>query len=583
MNKQIIKKIQQKYKTSKSRGIEKFFKENSDVENLCKELLNKTFWFQNIKNVFIAISHNIFDIVLCKTCKNPLKVEKAIYGKHHYCCKKCADNNKQKILKQKQTCLKKYGTTSPLLNEKCKQKTRQTCQKKFGNDMFAGSNEYKKRIKSPFLLQKNHIKGKETKIKKYGQNYSKVIFEKNKEAIQKRNIRKYGVPYLLMNDDILSKTHETMKKKYGSDNFFSSNKCLKLKLSRAWKRIQKWKNHIIPLFTFQEYKGYDKIYKWKCVKCGNEFEQKIYTTGLGESRTIPRCQICYPNHASSIVEKELLDFIKSIYQGEIIRNNKEIIKPYELDIYLPEKNIAIEFNGIYWHNNKYKSENYHLMKTELCEKQEIHLIHIFQDEWLYKQEIVKDRIKSILGINRKKIYARKCEIKEIDIQTSNEFLELNHLQGKDNSSIRLGLFYENGLVSVMTFGKPRFNKNYDYELIRFASKIGYQVIGGASKLLSYFRKQYKGSIISYADRRYSNGKLYEAIGFKLIGKSQPNYFYVKGTQKLSRYQCQKHRLKKILGNKFNPDLSENENMQLNGYSKIYDCGNLIFSLYYLYR
>ena len=577
MNKQITKKIQQKYKISNSRGIEKFFNENPDIENFCKELLNKISWFQNTKNVFIAISHNIFDIVLCKTCKKPLKVEKAIYGRNHYCCKKCADNNKQKILKQKQTCLKKYGTVSPLLNEKCKQKTKQTCQKKFGNDMFAGSNEYKKRIKSPFLLQKNHMKSKETKINKYGQNYGKVIFEKNKDVIQKRNIKKYGVPYLLMNDDILSKTHETMEKKYGSDNFFSSNKCLKLKLSRAWKRIQKWKNHIIPLFTFQEYEGYNKIYKWKCVKCGNIFEQKIYTTGLGESRTIPRCQICYPNHASSIVEKELLNFIKSIYQGKIIRSNKEIIKPYELDIYLPEKQVAIQFDGIYWHNNKHKSENYHLNKTESCEEQGIHLIHIFQDEWLCKQDIVKDRIKYLLGIYDKKIYARKCIVKEIDSKTSNKFLEQNHLQGKDNAKIRYGLFYENELVSVMTFGKPRFNKNFNYELLRFASNIGYKVVGGASKLLNAFQRQYRGSIISYADRRYSNGKLYEAIGFELIGKSQPNYFYVKGTQKLSRYQCQKNKLKKLLDN-FDEKLSENENMQLNGYNKIYDCGNLVYIL-----
>ncbi|MBR4316363.1 MAG: hypothetical protein IKP65_05305 [Alphaproteobacteria bacterium] len=138
---------------------------------------------------------------------------------------------------------------------------------------------------------------------------------------------------------------------------------------------------------------------------------------------------------------------------------------------------------------------------------------------MQKQEIVKDRIKSILDIYDKKIYARKCEIKEIDIQTSNEFLETNHLQGKDNSSIRLGLFYENELISVMTFSKPRFNKHFNYELLRFASKTGYKVVGGASKLLEAFKRQYKGSIISYADRRYSNGRLYETIGFELIGKS----------------------------------------------------------------
>ena len=144
----------------------------------------------------------------------------------------------------------------------------------------------------------------------------------------------------------------------------------------------------------------------------------------------------------------------------------------------------------------------------LCEKQGIQLIHIFEDEWKYKKEIVKDILKSKLGIFDLRIYARKCDIKEIDKNTASEFLSRNHLQGYIDSSIRYGLYYKDELVFVMTFRKNRKNGSYDYELTRFASKTGVCVVGGVSRLLTTFKRNYKGSLVSYADRRYCNGKLY---------------------------------------------------------------------------
>lgn len=167
-----------------------------------------------------------------------------------------------------------------------------------------------------------------------------------------------------------------------------------------------------------------------------------------------------------------------------------------------------------------------------------------------------------MNIYQTKIYARKCIIKEISVKEKNKFLNLYHIQGEDKSKVKLGLFFNDELVACMTFGKPRFNKNYQWELIRFASK--YKVIGGASKLLKYFEKQYKPeSIITYADRRFSKGNLYNLLEFKLLSKTQPNYFYIKGNEILTRYQCQKHKLQKLLGDKFDKDLTETENMLAN--------------------
>ena len=175
---------------------------------------------------------------------------------------------------------------------------------------------------------------------------------------------------------------------------------------------------------------------------------------------------------------------------------------------MPHKKLAIEFDGLYWHSEETgKNKNYHLNKTELCEKQEIQLIHIFENEWLTKQDIVKSRLKNLLGIYDKIVYSRKCEIKEVDSKISKKFQDEYHIQGSVNSKISLGLYYQNKLISLMTFGKCRFDKKHEWELLRFCNKLGYHIPGSASKLLKYFEKTYKPiSLVSYADRRWSHAK-----------------------------------------------------------------------------
>ena len=207
-----------------------------------------------------------------------------------------------------------------------------------------------------------------------------------------------------------------------------------------------------------------------------------------------------------------------------------------------------------------------------CESKGIQLFNIFEHEDL---DLWLSMINTKLNLN-KKIYARKCIIKELKSQETKEFLDYNHIQGYISSKVNLGLYFEDELVSVMTFSKPRFNKNYEYELIRFCSKRNTSVIGGASKLWKYFVTKYNPkSVISYANRRFSNGEIYSKLGFELIGKTEPNYFYFKmsTTQLYSRVKFQKHKLSKLLDN-FNPELSETENMFNNNYRRIFDCGNL---------
>ena len=292
------------------------------------------------------------------------------------------------------------------------------------------------------------------------------------------------------------------------------------------------------------------------------------------------CQKCATDMIKSNAEMEITEFIKG-FGYDVKTSVRDIIPPYELDIYVPDKKIAIEYDGLYWHNEINKEKNYHLNKTELCEKKDIRLIHIFEDEWMEKKDIVKSRLKSIFNLSDKRIFARKCTIKELGHKDSKMFLENNHIQGNCMSKYRYGLYYDNELVSLMTFGRKRRNlgsksDNDEYELIRFCNKLNTNVIGGASKLLKHFIKEIKPKeIISYCDRRWSKGDLYEKLGFKKIHYSKPSYFYVKNEKRYNRFNFRKDILVK---EGFDKNKTEHEIMLERNIYRIYDCGTILYCL-----
>ena len=279
-------------------------------------------------------------------------------------------------------------------------------------------------------------------------------------------------------------------------------------------------------------------------------------------------------------ENTLYEYVQSIYNGNIIQSNRSVLNGKELDIYLPDYKLAIEYNGLYSHQHRpseskeslIKGKSYHLNKTLMCEKQGIQLLQFYSDEWLYKQSIVKSVISSKLNINEK-IYARKCEKVIINTHQKNQFLNQNHMQGEDKSKVKIGLTYEDELVCVMTFCKSRFNRVYEWELSRFSNKMGVNVIGGFSRLLSWFREDYEGNIVSYADKRYSNGNVYYKNGFDNIRVNGPSYYYIDKNcnKRYNRMMFQK----KLIGAY---DCTEYEKARELGYNKIYDCGTICFGL-----
>ena len=312
-----------------------------------------------------------------------------------------------------------------------------------------------------------------------------------------------------------------------------------------------------------------------CKKHG-DFEQlpAYHLSGNG-------CQKC--GYTTSFGEDEIYNFIKELLPDEnVVKKDKSVLNGYELDVYVPSKKIAIEFDGLYWHSEMRKSKNYHLWKTEECEKQGIHLIHIFEDEWIYKKDICKSRITNILGLTKNIIYARKCEIVEIQDNIAKEFIDRNHLQGYARGKYRYALKFKGKIVSVMTFATLRNNlgsknKKGSYELLRFCNEKNCTVVGGASKLLKHFVNSVKPSeIITYADRRWSNGGLYEKIGFSIDHISPPNYFYIDGRKRKNRFCFRKD----ILVSKYGCSKEETEHKFClrNGLYRIYDCGTKVYKM-----
>jgi hypothetical protein len=502
------------------------------------------------------IWHIMNDMNNVNICRNPVcnihtKFLTYTSGYNKTCSYKCAQLNPDTISKIKNTNIEKYGCEYGLSNENIIQKKKATCIKNYGVDNPTKSNAVLEKVKKT-----NNIK--------YGLDWILSDQVKKEAAIKK----KYGVSNIQQSEEIKNKTSITRK-----SNFYDF-------LTNSNRLLDKYE----VLFTKEEYikTGYYTEYPFKCKSCNTKFFDCL------EDGDIPKCIKCYKN--TSVFQTEIYEYVKSILSENTIlyKNNRTIIHPLEIDIYIPDYKLAIECNGLYWHGelNGNKDKKYHLNKTINCEKLGVQLIHIFEDEWIFKKEIVKSRLRNHLKKDSIKIFARKCNIKKIQSDECTIFLNTYHIQGADKSTFKYGLFYNNELISVMTFGNQRIsngckNEQNTYEMYRFCSKFDITVIGGASRLLKAFISDLNPlKIISYADRRWSTGDLYNKLGFIKKSDGVPNYWYFgKGNsyKRHHRFQFAKHTLENKLP-KFDKSLSEYQNMKNNGYDRIWDCGSIKYEL-----
>jgi hypothetical protein len=469
------------------------------------------------------------NIPICPKCGNSTNWDRSKKDFGIYCSKICRN-----------TCekLKKRGSESPLSKPSVREKIYQTNKKRYG-------------FTNPMQNEKIKAKAKKTNLKKYGCT-NPMQNEKIKAKVKKNNLKKYKC-------ESVPQSHIKHLKKWNSKKWF---------LKRVDKKSGQW-------------------------ELGREYVAKYFGVTKGTvSQKLLSLGISLKGKRGSEVEDLLYTWIRELYQGKIQRNinfiatDRDGTPPLELDIYLPDVKVALEIDGNIWHsygltypnNFQHLDKRRALRKTELCEEQGITLVRVREWEVEAKPDLIRSMLSLRVNRVKKRVYARKTFVKTPSKKDMRLFLEENHLQGFVGSKYDYGLYHDTELVSVMSFGKNRYHdKEPIVELLRFATKVDTQVVGGFSKLLKAFQREHPSvnKILSYASRDISVGNVYESVGFTWLRNSEPDYWYLKDGKKLSRYQAQKHKLKELLDN-FKEEDSELVNMVNHGWRVQYGSGNRVY-------
>jgi hypothetical protein len=462
----------------------------------------------------------------CEQCNKKIKFGRSLTeGYNRFCTITCANKHESHIENGKQTNLKNHGVTCSLQIPEIVENTRLFMLETYGVENLVQNTEYMKQC----------------------------------------FINKYGVSHPVHVPEFKNKIKETMLERYGVENYLMMDGIKELSMaSRLRTFMEKYKHlEIISIVK-------DEI-TIKCDDCGS-----IYPISRGNlyhrnNFKVKICTVCNPLFTGeSFHEKEIFEYTQSLLPNIFVKgNDRDILGGKELDIYIPSYNLAIEYNGLYWHSTEKVDNDYHLNKTIKCEEQGIQLIHVFQDEWIYKQEMVKDLIKSTLGLNINTIDSELCVIKYVELDDSISFVEENNIQGSAYSDINIGLFYEEQLVSLINF------KALDddcYEMVRITNKIGLKIINGFDKILKSFIDVFKvKNIVSLLDRRLFNDKVYKTLGFEFVEYLEPVYWYFEDYYRFYRFYDNSF-LKDYLLIENDSNKTEFEIMDENEIFRIYDCG-----------
>ena len=352
-----------------------------------------------------------------------------------------------------------------------------------------------------------------------------------KEAVRATNMKKYGGPAPCSSKEVFAKMESTLSRRYGYRNALQVPSIKEKVFGTIVKRYGGIGAASPVLAEKQKQttlERYGVEYSHQCP----EILAKVHATFMEKYGTTNPC-LLHPASAAPSSQELIIRSWLDEWGIAYITNDRSVIPPKELDIYIPALNVAIECNGCYWHSDMEKPKDYHTKKFVECRDKGIQLIQIWEDWMINKPEVVKSFLQAKLGICNTTYHARKCTVQEIDYQTATNFLELNHIQGKCSSNYRLGLFFEEQLVAVMCFnkrsalsGSKQINDS-EAELIRFCNLRGTRVVGGAGKLLKHYIKVFKPAIVtSYSANDISNGQLYKSLGFVTDSKVSESYWYI---------------------------------------------------------
>ena len=501
--------------------------------------------------MFVISKEELYDIYIIKKnnieyVSNKYNVSKDMVKKklkEYNIHKDRKDIFEQSKEKYKESMLKKYGVEHPIQNENIKDKIKQTNFKKYGKEYVGQVKEFQDKIK-------------QTNLKKYGTEYGLQNNEIRNKIIN-TNLKKYGVDNPLKNKEIQTKIENTNLKKYGVKNAGG----IKESIEKSKKTMKLRYGVSSPI--------YSEEIKSKMKKTSSEKYGVPYFCMTEE------CKHANGNTISKINQR----FSNLLNQNNISNKLEFVLNQYSYDIKLCDSQTLIEINPTYTHNstngcwfNKHSKEpldkNYHYNKTLEAKLNGYRCIHIW--DWDNLDKIIK-----ILK-NKENIFARKCVIKNISLEEATKFLENNHLQGScKGQEIRIGLYYNNELVQLMTFGKPRYNKKYEWELLRLCSNLKYNILGGTEKLFKFFLKNNNPkSIISYCDNSKFNGKVYEKLNFKLknYGTPSKHWYNEKTKQHITDNLLRQRGYDQLFKTNYGKGFSNEKLMIDNGFVEIYDSG-----------
>lgn len=429
--------------------------------------------------------------------------------------------------------------------------TRKDHIKKFCNSKCA--NTHKARVHgSPFSDPKVQDKIKNTNLKKYGVDN---VWKSKKVQSKIASNKDYS--------QIIPKTVATTKERHGDDFY-----------KRKWK-IYNQRN--ISQDTI------DKLSNADWLKTQHEEKSlSVIADELNISVTMvweyaKSHGIETRKHKSSKLEHTVKEFLTT-NNIEFSENDRtQFSNKKELDFFIPSKRVGIEVHGVYWHSDKFQPKEHLREKYDLAREAGIDLLQFTEEDINTKFDIVSSIILNRLNMISNKLYARCCGIQVVDdSDVVNKFYDDNHIQGSFPSKHNIGLFFSGNLVSLMSFSKPRFSREHDYELTRFASIKNTNIIGGASKLFSFFIKTFNpSSIVSYSDMQYFTGTLYEKLGFLTVKETKPSYSYVVGNGLVSRMNFQKKNITKQFPD---ADMSLTEEVLVSkyyGYHRFYHVGQRV--------
>ena len=496
------------------------------------------------------------DIPRCKICgNNPVLFLKHDGTFSDNCSKKCATT--ATLQKSKEVFIEKYGVEHQSQIPEVKEKIKRTFVEKYGV-------EHQSQIPG---VQNRRMA---TNMNKYGATSPSSNPDVMAKTIE-TNMREYGVPFTGMAESVKAKSKKTVQHKYGVDYYTQTEEIREARRIAAEEKFSR-EHHMQRHFSDDTMKILDspellaELYGEfggiKTAKMLGVWDCVVYDR-------LRKYDIPINNPAQSAAERQLTSFIRDELGIPVIEGDRGVLGGKEIDILV--NNIGIEFNGLHWHSSRYVDKNYHLDKTVAAEKVGVRLIHIFEDEWELRKEQVKAKLRSVFGAdNRDIVYARNTRVGDVSKREAVGFLNTNHIQGAAGATYRIGLYQDETLVALMQFKK---RSDGEYELNRYATSL--RVVGGFSKLLSH-SKAYLSSmgcmrIVSFSDKRWSDGNMYRTTGWTHEYDTAPDYQYVVGNTRVRKQRFRRKYLERVLKN-FDPSLSEVANTYNHGVYQIFDCG-----------